>query len=139
MAEADVQAILRIERASFSMPWSEAAFYQEIYKQYAMCRVAESKGRVAGYICVNVVLDECHLLNLAVHPDFRRRGIATMLVEDMLKEAKSKDCRFVYLEVRISNAGAKAFYERFGFGIAGIRKNYYTFPIEDAIILVLKV
>jgi ribosomal-protein-alanine N-acetyltransferase len=124
MQEYDVPAVLKIEWMSFSMPWSGASFYQEIHKPYALSKI---------------VLDECHILNLAIHPEFRGRGIATTLMEDILREAIAKGCRSFYLEVRVSNEGARMFYEHMGFSIAGLRKKYYTSPIEDAIIMVLKV
>jgi ribosomal-protein-alanine N-acetyltransferase len=134
----DVPRILHIERMSFTSPWSEAAFYQEIHKQYALSRVAEFGQDVVGYICVNYLFDEGHILNLAVHPDFRRQGVATALMKDTLQELKKKGCMFFYLEVRVSNLAAKTFYERFGFSIVAFRKNYYISPDEDAALMALE-
>lgn len=139
MRERDIPAILKIERTSFSTPWSEEAFHQEIRKPYALSKVAVLKDSIIGYICINIIFDDCHILNLAVHPDFRKRGIATALMKEILNELKEKGCRFFYLEVRASNTGAKAFYERFGFNIAGVRKNYYVSPDEDALLMALRV
>ncbi len=139
MREDDIPEILKIERASFSSPWSGAAFYQESIKHYALSKVAVSRDKIVGYVCVNIIFDDCHVLNLAVHPDFRRQRIATRLMEEILRESKERGCRFFYLEVRVSNAGARSFYERFGFEVSRIRKSYYSSPIEDAVIMVLRI
>jgi ribosomal-protein-alanine N-acetyltransferase len=139
MQEQDIPAIIKIERISFSTPWSEAAFFSEIHKSYSLARVAVSGDTIVGYICVDYILNECHIMNLAVHPDFRRQGIATILLEEVMKELRKKGCRFFYLEVRFSNTGARAFYERFSFRIVGIRKKYYTSPNEDAALMMLRI
>jgi ribosomal-protein-alanine N-acetyltransferase len=135
MHEADIPAIMEIERSSFSTPWSELSFLSEIYKKYAISRVALFQEQVIGYICANFVLHEAHLLNLAVREDFRRRGVGTILLQEILQELKKKGCVFVYLEVRVSNAGAQVFYEQFGFTVASKRKKYYGSPDEDALIM----
>ncbi|MBE0427316.1 MAG: ribosomal protein S18-alanine N-acetyltransferase [Nitrospirae bacterium] len=137
MHEDDIPEILRIERMSFPTPWTEAAFINEIYKPYALTRVVLQKNNVIGYICVNRVLNEGHILNLAVHPEFRRQGIASMLMQELLKELKNKGCRFIYLEVRVSSLGARKFYERFGFKVVGARRDYYQSPVEDAALMML--
>jgi len=124
---------------SFSFPWSEAAFYQEIHKYYALSKVAVLQDKIIGYICVNLIFDDGHILNLAVHPDFRRQGLATRLMEEILNASGEKGCRVFYLEVRGSNTEARTFYERLGFKIAGVRKNYYVSPVEDASLMVLRV
>lgn len=139
MQEHDLPEVLEIERISFPTPWSETAFVNEIHKSYAFTRVALSDDTLIGYICVNHVLNEAHILNLAVHPDFRRRGIGTMLMQTALKELQKKECRVFYLEVRFSNSGAIMFYERFGFRTAGIRKRYYVSPAEDAALMMLRI
>ena len=138
MRERDIPEILRIERLSFSSPWSASAFAQEVRKQYALSRVAVSGERVVGYVCVNIIFDDCHILNLAVHPDFRRQAVGTVLMEEALNRSREKGCRFFYLEVRLTNSGARAFYERFGFKVAGMRKQYYSAPVEDAVLMVLR-
>jgi [ribosomal protein S18]-alanine N-acetyltransferase len=135
MQEDDVPQILTIENASFSTPWTEAAFLHEIHKPYALNLVLLVGTRLAGYLCLNFVFEEGHILNLAVHADFRRRGLATLLMRDGLTELKKKGCRFIYLEVRGSNNVAQTFYERFGFKVAGLRKKYYTSPVEDAVVM----
>ncbi len=135
MQASDIPDVLQIERMSFTTPWSKDAFLNEIHKLYSSTKVAVLGDTIIGYICVNYIIDEGHILNLAVHPDFRRRGIATKLVEDVLNELKEIDCRYLYLEVRVSNLEAKKFYEHLGFRVTGIRKDYYTYPIEDAVIM----
>ncbi len=142
MTEKDIQAVTEIERMSFSTPWSAASFYNEIYNPHSTAKVAVveeacSVQRVVGYICANQVSDEGHILNLAVHPDFRKKGIAKNLVKDILEDLKETTCRFLYLEVRISNYPARKLYEGFGFNIVGIRKGYYNEPKEDAVIMML--
>jgi ribosomal-protein-alanine N-acetyltransferase len=135
MREEDIGQIMDIENESFSTPWTEAAFLAEIYKLYSLSRVLMIGDRLVGYLCMNLILDEGHILNLAVNPDFRRRGLATRLIHEALTELKKKGCRFIYLEVRGSNTAAKQFYLQFGFRDAGLRKKYYTSPVEDAVLM----
>jgi ribosomal-protein-alanine N-acetyltransferase len=134
----DVPWILKIESISFSTPWSKLDFLNEISNPFSITKVALRDSEVVGYICVNCIIDEGHILNLAVHPDTRRKGIATGLVEKVLDELRKKMCKFLYLEVRVSNIGAIRFYESFGFVSTGIRKEYYTLPREDAVIMMLE-
>jgi ribosomal-protein-alanine N-acetyltransferase len=138
MQATDIPEVIEIERMSFTTPWSENAFLKEIHKLYSLTRVAVLGDKVIGYICANYIMDEGHIMNLAVHHNFRRRGIGTKLVEEILDKLKENDCRYIYLEVRFSNLRARNFYERFGFRVAGIRRNYYTSPIEDAALMMHK-
>lgn len=143
LRESDIPFVIEIERISFTTPWSEILFFNEIYKQRSIAKVAImeetcSVQRVVGYICANHVADEGHILNLAVHPDFRKKGIAKTLVENILEELKETDCRFLYLEVRASNYAARELYEGFGFSVVGTRKGYYAEPKEDAVIMSLR-
>jgi len=138
MSWRDVPDVLKIERISFTTPWSEMAFLKEIYNDYSITKVAVLDGEIAGYICATHLLDEGHILNLAVHPDLRRRGIATALVEKVINELKIKGSKSLFLEVRVSNYAATQFYERFGFRTVGYRKDYYALPKEDAVIMVLE-
>ena len=139
MEEKDVPSVVAIERTSFSLPWSETSFMNEIRKQHAISRVAILDDAVVGYLCAESVMDEGHILNLGVHPQYKKRGIATALVENILEELKLKACRFLYLEVRASNFAAKRLYKSFGFTVVGTRKNYYVAPNEDAVIMMLEV
>jgi ribosomal-protein-alanine N-acetyltransferase len=133
----DVPDVLKIERISFTTPWSELAFLKEISNTHSVAKVAVFDGEVAGYICAGYLLDEGHILNLAVHPELRRRGIATALVEKVINELRMNGCRVLFLEVRVSNLAAIEFYERFGFRPVGYRKDYYAQPREDAVLMKL--
>ncbi|MDH5202417.1 MAG: ribosomal protein S18-alanine N-acetyltransferase [Nitrospirota bacterium] len=135
MNEPDLPAVLEIEHISFTIPWSIDSFIHELRNQYSITKVAVIEDNVIGYICAHHIIDESHILNLAVHPDFRRCGIATKLVKEVLDELEGKGCRFIYLEVRVSNLVARNFYARLGFKEVGVRRNYYTSPREDAIIM----
>lgn len=135
MALEDVEEIIDIEIKSFSTPWSKVSFYSEIHNKNSINKVAVIDGKVCGYICVRCFEEECHLLNLAVHPDFRRRGIATLLMNKVISQLKKRGCRFIFLEVRASNTIAQRMYEKFGFNQVGVRRRYYINPIEDAIIM----
>ncbi len=144
LRESDIPSVVEIENISFTTPWSEILFFNEIYKQRSIAKVAVieeacSVQRVVGYICANFVADEGHILNLAVHPDFRKKGIAKTLVENILEELKETECRFLYLEVRASNNAARELYEGFGFSVVGTRKKYYNKPEEDAVVMMLKI
>jgi ribosomal-protein-alanine N-acetyltransferase len=138
MQESDLPSVVAIERLSFSTPWSETSFLDEIYKHHSTAKVSVAGERVVGYICANQIADEGHILNLAVHPDFRRKGIANTLVKNIIEELKENACRFLYLEVRASNNAARKLYEGFGFSVVGARKAYYTEPKEDAVIMMLR-
>jgi ribosomal-protein-alanine N-acetyltransferase len=135
MHETDIPEVLEIENMSFSTPWSKTAFINEILKQYSLTKVAILGDKIIGYICVNHITDEGHILNLAVHPHFRRQGVAKTLVEKVLKELRENSCKYIYLEVRVSNFGARKFYGHLGFKVMGMRKNYYILPTEDGIVM----
>ena len=134
----DLPEIVSIETASFTTPWSETLFYNEIFKAIAVSRVAKIDGKVVGHLCANVILDEGHILNLAVHPEFRGLGIASSLIKEMIDIMRDRNCRSVFLEVRISNEQARIMYQKLGFSLLGTRKNYYISPFEDAVIMVLR-
>jgi|MudIll2142460700_1097286.scaffolds.fasta_scaffold64829_2 ribosomal-protein-alanine N-acetyltransferase len=138
MTVADLPEVLTIEKASFKTPWSETLFYNEIFKAIALPRVAKINGKVVGYLCANVIIDEGHILNLAVHPEYRGHKIASRLIQEVLETMRVGDCRSVFLEVRVSNEEAQKMYEKFGFGLLGTRKNYYLSPVEDAVVMVLR-
>lgn len=133
MRAEDIPAVLEIEQISFSSPWSGEIFLNELYKKYSVVKVAEFEEAVIGYLCADYLHHESNILDLAVHPDFRRRGVATRLMNEATGELKGKGCVFMYLKVRVSNAGAQKFYERLGFNTESVRKNYYENPYEDAL------
>ena len=134
----DLQAVLEIERSSFTTPWSETSFFNEIKNPRSIAKVVRLGGRIAGYLCASRIIDEGHILTFAVHPEFRNRGIATALIRDILEQLEGEGCRFVFLEVRASNSDARKMYEKFGFRELGVRKNYYVTPVEDGVVMVLK-
>jgi ribosomal-protein-alanine N-acetyltransferase len=126
---------MEIEEASFTSPWSELSFLNEMYNTDALSKVALVQNRVVGYICTRSVLNEGHIMNLAVHHDFRRRGIATILMNAVMEELKEKGCNLLYLEVRVSNLDAIKFYEHFGFKVASFRRKFYSSPSEDGALM----
>lgn len=133
MREDDLPAMLEIEHVSFSTRWSQQSFLNEMYNKYSLIKVALFEGNIIGYICADFLRHEARVLNLAVHPDFRRKGVATMLLNNIKSVLKTQGCVFLYLKVRESDTGARQFYERLGFNIETIRKNYYGDPDEDAL------
>ena len=136
MQSQDLDEVLAIERASFSMPWSRGAFLYELEQnQVARCYVVRDEARVVGYICLWEVADEMHVTNIAVHPDARRRGIGRLLLARTLGEARQRVMRIVVLEVRPSNVEARALYESFGFRVVGRRRGYYYDTGEDALVM----
>jgi ribosomal-protein-alanine N-acetyltransferase len=138
MKAGDLRSIVEIEKASFTTPWSEASFFNELKKPRSFSKVAKSGEKIVGYICAGWIIDEGHIIDVAVHPDYRRLGIASTLVSLGIERLKEEGCRFVFLEVRDSNEPAKKMYGKFGFEVLGTRKNYYVSPVEDAVIMVLK-
>jgi len=143
MTSDDLEDVLNIERLSFPAPWSRSQFEKEIQNPFSGKFIAKiiHKGEevVAAYIIFWVVADEAHILNIATHPDFRRRGIARALLSFTLSRLKEKGVREIFLEVRRSNAPAQKLYHDFGFKKIGIREGYYGNNNEDAIIMALEV
>ena len=141
MEEADLPAVLAIERESFTSPWSLAVFRRELQdKEVSHLLVAEvspSEGGqwVVGYACYWLVMDEAHITNIAVRQGYRRRGVAHRLLTEMLRGAKLQGAKRATLEVRLSNEGAQRLYERHGFQSAAIRKRYYPDNGEDALVM----
>lgn len=132
---ADLPRMVRIERASFPIPWSEAAFRAVMRREDARLIVAARRREVAGYAAVWFAADEAELGDIAVDPDRRRRGIGSRLVEAVVAEARRRDARQLFLQVRESNRGALGLYETAGFRKVGRRRGYYRSPAEDALVL----
>lgn len=135
MAERHLAALAEIEKACFHAPWSESMLREELGKGIFL--VAERDGQAVGYVGCQTVLDEGYITNVAVSPDARRQGIARALIAKLTDEARAAGLAFVTLEVRASNAPAIALYEGAGFGRVGVRKNFYTAPTEDAVLMTL--
>ena len=135
MNASHVAQIAALEKICFSDPWSERSIASELDNKLAFWLVATEGEQVTGYIGSQTVMDETDMMNVAVHPDFRRQGIAEVLVSTLVEKLKEMRSHCLTLEVRASNAPAIALYEKLGFAEIGRRKNYYRNPREDALIL----
>lgn len=133
MCNPDCEKIAELERLCFSSPWSENAL-KESAKNGTTFFVAEINGGIAGYMGLDTVLDEGYITNIAVFPEYRKKGVATALLTKSENFAKEKELSFITLEVRSSNSAARGLYERLGFKPEGCRKNFYDSPKEDATI-----
>jgi ribosomal-protein-alanine N-acetyltransferase len=129
----DLPQVIAIERRAFPTPWSLAMFVLELSKPSGVCLAAVEDSRIVGYLICARYADVMHLMNIAVDPAARRRGAGTALLEQMIERAGREQS--YTLEVRPSNAGAIALYERFGFRSAGTRRRYYRDTGEDAMIM----
>ena len=130
-----VPQVAELEKLCFADPWSEKSIEGELNNYWAYWVVALWDDRVIGYIGSQSSFDETDVMNVAVHPDFRRKGIAESLIDTLIQELKNRGSHALMLEVRASNAPAIALYEKLGFRQVGLRKNYYRNPKEDALIL----
>ncbi len=130
-----LDALVELERRCFSIPWTRAQLTAELPDERHEFLVAEAGEEVLGYVGMLFVLDEGYISNVAVAPDYRRRGVASALIRALLARAAERELSFVTLEVRENNVPAIALYEGFGFVPVGRRKNYYDAPKEDAILM----
>jgi [ribosomal protein S18]-alanine N-acetyltransferase len=144
MTMADLDEMMPIEEASYTVPWKRPMFESELkgnpFARLFVARDAEQSapgGTLLGYVCFWVVFEELHLLNLSVHPDHRRMGVAEELGRWTLSYAKEEGARSATLEVRASNQAAKRLYEKLGFKVVAVRRGYYREPREDALIMSL--
>ncbi len=135
MEERHLDTLAEIEKACFHAPWSADMLREELGKGIFL--VAEQDGAVAGYVGCQTVLDEGYITNVAVSPDCRRQGICRALIAELTERAKRAGLAFVTLEARESNAPAITLYEGAGFRRVGVRKNFYTAPAEDAVLMTL--
>jgi ribosomal-protein-alanine N-acetyltransferase len=136
MTAGDLDPVLEIERASFSSPWSRKMFESDLLgNPFAFSFVVRHAGSIVGYVCFWIVFDELHLLNLAVAPNLRRSGIGEEMVRWALAFGWARGARRATLEVRVSNHPARRLYEKLGFKVFSVRKNYYSDPLEDALLL----
>jgi ribosomal-protein-alanine N-acetyltransferase len=133
----EIDTVLAIEQASFTNPWTREMYVAELKNRgvsyFYLAR--DGQGRAVGFCSFWRVLDELHINNLAVVPEFRRRGVASALLTYVLTEGHRLGARRAMLEVRRSNEAAQRLYERFGFAVQGVRTSYYTNPVEDALVL----
>ena len=135
MTDSDLDEVLAIEADSYPRPWSKSHFLDEIASPHSFPLVAfDQEGILAGYICPMTLLDEGHILNVAVRSDYRGHGLGKLLMERVIRECRERGAEFVSLEVRSSNSSAIAVYRRVGFVVTGLRKKYYENG-EDAILM----
>ncbi len=135
MTAADVPAIAALEITCFHDPWSESSIASELDNRLSYWLVAEMDGAVAGYVGSQTVLDMADMMNIAVSPNYRRQGVAEVLIKELCAYLASRGVIGLMLEVRASNAPAISLYTKLGFKQAGRRPNYYRNPKEDALIL----
>ena len=137
MRRSDLDAVLAIEQRAYVQPWSRSFFEKELSASQARCVVAvvdDDAGAIAGYSIAWRVVDEVHLLNVAVHPDHRGASVGRTLVTDVLDSGLTTGGRVVYLEVRAGNVAGRRLYRRLGFRDLGVRRGYYG-PGQDAIVM----
>jgi [ribosomal protein S18]-alanine N-acetyltransferase len=137
LALQDLDGIERIENAVYPTPWSRSMFAGELAKPSSLCvgGFDPDSGRLIAYLIVSRYVDAWHIMNLAVHPGWRRVGVASRLLDELFELTAGDRRRGYTLEVRVSNTSAIALYERFGFETSGIRRGYYTDNREDALIM----
>ena len=132
----DVKPMTEMDQVCSAIPWSEKSFFEEITRnKVARYVIAEAAGRIAGYAGMWAIIDEGHITNVAVHPDFRRRGIARTLISTLLTASEAEGVSAYTLEVRASNEIAISLYSSLGFQAEGVRRKYYEDDSEDAIIM----
>ncbi|MCF8566356.1 ribosomal protein S18-alanine N-acetyltransferase [Alicyclobacillus tolerans] len=136
MTLSDLDGVLEVEHRSFTAPWSRQAFLRELVdNQFARYIVADDVSRVIGYAGVWLILDEGHVTNIAVDPDYRGQHLGELLLRSLMTICLARGIKRMTLEVRVSNHVAKALYEKLGFVGVGVRKGYYTDNREDALIM----
>ncbi len=138
MRAGDIDAVMEIERVSFPTPWARRLFEEEIGRTIScpMVAVDGPADELLGYAILWIVAEESHLLNIAVRPDERGRGVGRALVRECIRRSAKAGAQAIYLEVRQSNRVAIRLYDREGFRFVGVRKGYYTDTREDALVLV---
>lgn len=135
MTVEDITAVVEIEKECFTTPWTSHAFRLEMRNHLAVYRVVEVDGRVAAYGGMWLILDEGHVTNIAVHPDFRGRHFGRKIMEVLMDQARQRKLLRMTLEVRKQNHVAITLYKNLGFLLAGIRPGYYQDTGEDALIM----
>ena len=135
--DTDIPAIAVLEQLCFSSPWSETALSDTLHSPHARLFCAESDGTVMAYGGVYLLGEDADITNIATHPEFRRHGAASAVLETLIAFVREHGVLALHLEVRASNDAAIALYERFGFSVDGIRKNYYKNPTENAVLMTL--
>lgn len=135
MCQDDLAQVAAIEAATFSEPWSAKGFADTLEMNNVLFLVADEDSVICGYCGIYFALDEGEITNVAVSSEYRRQGIGSQLLDQMLTQAKERGIQDYILEVRVSNRNAIALYEKHGFQIEGTRRNFYRMPTEDAYIM----
>lgn len=135
MTENQLDAVAQLEQQCFSHPWSLKSLEEELNNETSLFFTATENDAVVGYIGMSVVVDEGYIFNVAVDKEYRKQGIGSALVETLVTYAKKNNLCFLTLEVRKSNENARSLYEKFGFIKVGERKNYYSAPTENAVLM----
>ena len=132
----DIAQIVAIEEASFSTPWTADAFHRELTtNEHAHYVVLEKDGRVIGYCGLWIIIDESHITNIDILPEYRGQKLGDALLKEVISEAKTLGVKTMTLEVRVSNEVAKQLYRKYGFQNGGIRKRYYADNQEDGLVM----
>ena len=131
-----LDSLYALERMSFTVPWTWKAFADDLSNENACYTLLCEEDTVIGYCAFWQAEDVADITNVAVHPDYRRRGLGKKLLEEALRKADARGVRQMFLEVRVSNAAARALYAAFGFFEVGLREKYYADNNEDALIMV---
>jgi len=139
MAENDLDLVSAIEKEVFTDPWSLDAFKVDLNNKMACPMVAEFEKKIVGYTNIYIVAGEVQIGNFAVAPGYRKRGVGRQLMNEIFEKASENDCHTIFLEVRESNVPAMELYKSYGFISAGKRKDYYSNPRENAIIMVKEI
>jgi ribosomal-protein-alanine N-acetyltransferase len=137
MTPADLDGVMEVEHRSFLTPWSREAFASELLQTYTVYLVAREGERVVGYGGMHLVWEDAHVTNIAVHPEYRGRGLGERLMRELIARASARGAQRMTLEVRASNIVAQNLYRKLGFITApgAVRKGYYTDTGEDAIVM----
>ena len=138
MSESDLDEIIAIEKKSFADPWSQRLFRETLLFPHSVNFVLESPGgEVVGYLNLYLIAQEGHLLNLAIHPAWRRQGLATAMLAHTIQYLRQRQALQLFLEVREKNQSAIRLYRKLGFEVVGKRKKYYAETNEDALVMQL--
>lgn len=136
MNNEDIHEVGEIEKICFSSPWSEEEIRATFSRLDSVYLVVEKDGAVIGYAAFFFVMDEANIINIGIKPEFRNQKAAENLMKLLFETAKHKSVAKIFLEVRESNKAALALYKKFGFKVEGIRKNFYSGPVENGIVMV---
>lgn len=136
MRDKDIDQVLTVEQASFTVPWSRDAFYNELHNnKFAVYIVLEEDHKIIGYCGTWIVIDEAHVTNVAILPGYRGRKLGETMMRKLMSVAREKGAKSMTLEVRVTNHVAQSLYRKLGFQNGGIRKNYYSDNQEDALVM----